>query len=137
MRISINAAIMGARPSGLGIYAANMAREFGRLQNGLVVYTSSAQDLCVTGPQLRMVSSAVRPERGLTGHVAHLLWLETILPASLLKDRARLLLNNVPEEMSTPVVPQVTVVHDLLPLLFPDEYPRQQHFFRYLVPSLL
>lgn len=137
MRIGVNATILGARPSGLGIYAANIVREFGRLRNGLVVYTSSAQDLRGNGLELRKVSSVVRPERGLIGHVARLLWLQTMLPARVWKDRVRVLLNTVPEGMLTPVIPQVTVVHDLLPLVFPDEYPRQQHFFRYLVPSLL
>jgi glycosyltransferase involved in cell wall biosynthesis len=34
-------------------------------------------------------------------------------------------------------VPQVTVVHDLLPLHFPAEYPRQQYYFRSLVPRVL
>ena len=32
---------------------------------------------------------------------------------------------------------QVTVVHDLLPLFFPAEYPRQQYYFRSLVPRVL
>jgi glycosyltransferase involved in cell wall biosynthesis len=34
-------------------------------------------------------------------------------------------------------IPQVTVVHDLLPLFFPAEYPRQQYYFRLLVPRIL
>jgi len=34
-------------------------------------------------------------------------------------------------------VPQVTVVHDLIPLAFPRDYPRQQLYFRRLVPAIL
>ena len=39
--------------------------------------------------------------------------------------------------MNWRVSPQITVVHDLLPLSFPPEYPRQQHYFRHLVPRAL
>lgn len=46
-------------------------------------------------------------------------------------------LNTVPEGIFGSPVPQVTVVHDLLPLLFPAEYPRQQYYFRFLVPRVL
>lgn len=34
-------------------------------------------------------------------------------------------------------ITQATVIHDLLPLRFPPEYPRQQYYFRYLVPRIL
>src|SRR5262247_1352545 len=47
------------------------------------------------------------------------------------------LLNTVPEAVLGSPVPQVTVVHDLLPLFFPGEYPRQQYYFRSLVPRVL
>jgi glycosyltransferase involved in cell wall biosynthesis len=54
-----------------------------------------------------------------------------------LKDRIDILLNTVPEGILAPPVRQVTVVHDLLPLLRPEEYPRQYLYFRFLVPALL
>ncbi len=47
------------------------------------------------------------------------------------------LLNTVPEAILGSRVSQVTVVHDLLPLFFPIEYPRQQYYFRSLVPRVL
>jgi len=47
------------------------------------------------------------------------------------------LLNTVPEAILGCRVPQVTVVHDLLPLFFPAEYPRQQYYFRSFVPRVL
>jgi glycosyltransferase involved in cell wall biosynthesis len=46
-------------------------------------------------------------------------------------------LNTVPEGILGSPIPQVTVVHDLLPLRFPPEYPRQQYYFRILVPRIL
>src|SRR5262249_54063143 len=46
-------------------------------------------------------------------------------------------LNTVPEAILGANIPQITVVHDLLPLFFPAEYPRQQYYFRSFVPRVL
>ena len=52
-------------------------------------------------------------------------------------DRPGVLLNTLPEGVLRCRVPQVTVVHDLIPLAFPRDYPRQQIYFRRLVPAIL
>jgi glycosyltransferase involved in cell wall biosynthesis len=51
--------------------------------------------------------------------------------------RPGVLLNTLPEGVLRCCVPQVTVVHDLIPLAFPRDYPRQQLYFRRLVPAIL
>jgi glycosyltransferase involved in cell wall biosynthesis len=43
----------------------------------------------------------------------------------------------MPEGLFVPPVPQIVTVHDLLPLQYPREYPRQQYYFRYYVPAIL
>jgi glycosyltransferase involved in cell wall biosynthesis len=78
-----------------------------------------------------------RPERGLSGHFARLIWVQTALRVRVRAARLGALLNTVPEAILGSAVPQVTVVHDLLPLFFPAEYPRQQYYFRSLVPRVL
>jgi glycosyltransferase involved in cell wall biosynthesis len=52
-------------------------------------------------------------------------------------EQPSVLLNTLPEGVLRCRVPQVTVVHDLIPLAFPREYPRQQFYFRRLVPAIL
>jgi glycosyltransferase involved in cell wall biosynthesis len=135
--IAVNATILGDGPTGLGLYAANLIRELARLRPGLLVYTSSAAALERAPVVARRVLRAVRPEKGMRGHAMRQLWLQTVLPFRLRRDGAGVLLNAVPEGLLLPVVPQVTVLHDLLPLHYPDEYPRQQHYFRRLVPRVL
>jgi glycosyltransferase involved in cell wall biosynthesis len=49
----------------------------------------------------------------------------------------RALVNTVPEGIVWPTISQMTIVHDLLPLRFSPEYPRQQYYFRHFVPSVL
>ncbi len=136
-RLAVNGSILGDRPTGLGIYTSNLVRELAQLLPNMIVYTSAPDEL-VAGPgQIRRVSPMVRPERRMIGHALRIAWLRTILPARLRREGAGLLLNTVPEGCMTAGIPQVTVVHDLLPLLYPEEYPRQQYYFRWLVRRVL
>ena len=137
LRLGVNASILGVRPSGLGVYTADLVREFDRHWSDGVIYTSSPDGLSADRATLRKVSPMVRPERRPVGNFLRILWLQSVLRARILKDRIHVLLNTVPEGMLAPPVPQVTVVHDLLPLLRPKEYPRQQLYFRFFVPALL
>lgn len=135
--IAINAAIVGQRPTGLGFYALHLISGLAALGEQLVVYTSRP-DL-IAGPLTvaERVSAAMRPERGAWGHLRRLLWVQTGLRARARRANARVLLNLMPEGLLGPGLPQVTTVHDLLPLLYPSEYPRQQYYFRHYVPAVL
>jgi len=135
--IAINASILGDRPSGLGQYAVGLIRALDALRSGLVVHTSYPEPLAGLRATVRRASPLIRPERALRGHAARLLWCQTVLRLRLWRDRPAVLLNTLPEGVLRSPTPQVTVVHDLLPLTFPGEYPRQHYYFRYLVPAIL
>jgi len=135
--IAINAAIVGERPTGLGIYAVSIVHALAALGERLVVYTSRPDLVAAPGVEVRRITAAVTPERGPRGHLARLLWVQTALRRHVARDRAGMLLNLMPEGLLGPALPQVTTVHDLLPLLYPEEYPRHQHYFRRYVPAVL
>ena len=135
--IAVNAAIVGDRPTGLGLYALHLVRELDALGERLVVYTSRPEAVRAPGARVERVPAAVRPERGARGHLARLVWTQTGLRRRIARLRPRLLLNLMPEGLLWPAVPQVTVIHDVLPLRSPEEYPRQQHYFRHYVPAVL
>jgi glycosyltransferase involved in cell wall biosynthesis len=135
--IAVNAAIVGDRPTGLGSYALNLIHELDALGERLVVYTSRPEAVRAPGARVERVPTAVRPEHGARGHLARLVWMQTGLRMRLARLRPRLLLNLMPEGLVRPGVPQVTVVHDVLPLQSPEEYPRQQYYFRHYVPTVL
>lgn len=137
MRIVVNASNVDHVMSGLGVYSVNLIRELNKLHDDLVVYTSCPQVCEVVSAQVRKISGKVQPSRGQEGHFRRIIWTQTSLPLRLLTDRASLFLSPLPEGMLFPCVPQVIVVHDVLPLHFPKEYPRQQYYFRYCVPILL
>jgi glycosyltransferase involved in cell wall biosynthesis len=136
-RIAVNASILGAQPTGLGSYTANLLAALDRFGRDMTVYTSMPESLDLPHARIRAVPAAVRPERSPTGHFFRLLWLQSGFPLRLALDQSRVVLNTVPEGVLTSRIPQVTVVHDLLPLFFPNDYPRQQLYFRRLVPAVL
>jgi len=134
--IAVNAAIVGDRPTGLGLYALNLIRELDALGERLSSIPLT-RDRPGARARVERVPAAVRPERGARGHLARLLWTQLGLRLRVARLRPRLLLNLMPEGLLRSAVPQVTVIHDVLPLREPDEYPRQQHYFRYYVPAVL
>ena len=135
--IGINASIIGESPTGLGLYAINLIRSLDAIRDDLRVYTSCPDAFGGVRAHVLPASSLARPERGLRGHFSRLIWVQTALRVRARSARMSALLNTVPEAILGSRVPQITVVHDLLPLFFPAEYPRQQYYFRSLVPRVL
>jgi glycosyltransferase involved in cell wall biosynthesis len=135
--IAVNAAVVGERPTGLGVYAVNTIQALAARGERLVVYTSRPEAIAAPQADVRRITASVRPERGRLGHLARLLWVQLGLRRRLRQDRPELLLSLMPEGLFAPPVPQVVTVHDLLPLYYPREYPRQQYYFRYYVPAVL
>lgn len=136
-RVGVNASIIGESPTGLGLYAINLIRALDALRDDLRVYTSSPEAVAGIRAPRRPATRLARPERGLRGHFMRLLWVQTALRARAAVDGLDVLVNTVPEAILGTRIPQITVVHDLLPLFFPAEYPRQQYYFRSLVPRVL
>jgi len=137
VKIAINASIVEPFLSGLGIYTVHLTQELAKMHDNVAVYTAFPRLCGVSARDCRAVTWRVQPSYGSLGHLLRLAWLQTALPVRLLADRASVLLSPVPEGLLLPVIPQVLVVHDVLPLRFPAEYPRQQYYFRHLVPAAL
>ena len=137
MRIGVNASIVGENPTGLGLYSVKLIRELDKIRDDLLVYTSFPEALGPLRARIARVPAATRPEHSVLGHFMRLLWLQGALRVGARINRLGMILNTVPEGILRSPVPQVTVVHDLLPLIYPPEYPRQQYYFRFLVPRIL
>jgi glycosyltransferase involved in cell wall biosynthesis len=135
--IAVNASIVGERPTGLGHYSLQLISALDEFGERLIVYTSRPELVAAPRATIHRVSAAMRPERGASGHLRRLFWIQTGLRGRLWRDRPRVLLNLMPEGLLGSSLPQITVVHDLLPLRYQAEYPRQQYYFRHLVPAVL
>jgi glycosyltransferase involved in cell wall biosynthesis len=137
MRIAVNASIVHPVLSGLGVYTVNLLRELARLHDDLVVYTSWPEVLGLNSTRVKRIRWRKRSCRGLATYLRQAVWMHTSLPFQLQADKASVLLSPSPEGTLLPLVPQVVVVHDLIPLRFPEVLPRHFLYFRYFVPSLL
>jgi glycosyltransferase involved in cell wall biosynthesis len=136
-RVGVNASIIGDSPTGLGLYTINLIRALDAVRDDLRIYSSCSAALGSLRARIVPVTRLVRPERGMSGHFMRLIWVQTALRVHARADGIGALLNTVPEAILGSAIPQITVVHDLLPLFFPAEYPRQQYYFRSLVPRVL
>jgi glycosyltransferase involved in cell wall biosynthesis len=135
--VAVNATVVGERPTGLGVYALRVITALDRLGERLTVYTSRPEAMDAPHARMSPVSPATRPERGAVGHLRRLLWTQSGLRLALRTNRPRALLNLGAEGLIGARLPQVTVVHDILPLRYPAEYPRQQPYLRHYVPHVL
>jgi glycosyltransferase involved in cell wall biosynthesis len=132
-RIAVNASVFDRRPSGLGVYAQALAGALHALHSDLVVYTSRPHEM----PCARAIPPWGEPSRGGAGHLWRLFWTQTALPRRLRRDRADVLLNALPEGPTRAPIPQVSVIHDLIPLFYPEESPRQRWYVRSFMPAVL
>lgn len=64
-------------------------------------------------------------------------WAQTALPYRVRRDRADVIFCPMPEGIWFRAVPQVVVVHDLLPLVFPDLFGRLRQYIQYVLPRVL
>lgn len=122
--VVFNGSYLGLRPTGIGNYALNLWRCWQRQAKPVRAYL----------PLEVEVGDAVEPV-GARGHLARLLWNQTALPARLRS--GEVLFNPVPEGPLLGSFAQVTTAHDVIPLVYPEWFPRKQSYFRYLVPACL
>jgi glycosyltransferase involved in cell wall biosynthesis len=137
LSIAVNAALVGDRPTGLATCVLNIVAALERLGERLIVFTSRPGLFKAERADIRAAPAALGLERGAKGHILRLAWTQTVFRARLRATGADVVLNCVPEGVFASPVPQVTVVHDVIPLRYPKEYPRQQPYFRHYVPRVL
>jgi glycosyltransferase involved in cell wall biosynthesis len=137
MGLAVNASIVDSFASGLGLYAINLIKELADVYDDPLVYTSMPQVFPFKGIRLRSIRAALGPAHGKVGHFQRLLWSQLILPKRLSRDGAKILFSPIPEGPIACPVPTVLVVHDLIPLKFPHDYPLQWQYFRWFVRPLL
>jgi glycosyltransferase involved in cell wall biosynthesis len=129
----------GTGIGGLNRYTDEVVRELlaGGQGGDAVVYTG-AQALHARFPDaVRAVVPPHYARSDFVGNSLRLAWHQLVLPRLARRDEVGVFYSPVPEGMLRPVCPQVITVHDLLPLRYPEVYPRLRHYFRAVVPRLV
>jgi glycosyltransferase involved in cell wall biosynthesis len=138
--VVVNATSIGDRPGGIGVYGINLVRALARTEGELdfsVVLNEAARPHFrdVRWPphvEVRWVSGSLSPDHGSLGHLRRWLYANRLA-----------LQRNAPvfaaSQIEAALVgrPGVVMVHDLIPLRYPQWHPRQHFFFRHLLGPAL
>ena len=124
----INATHIGKKLDGIGRFSLKIAKYFiGKhkvIINENAVIHFNNDEL----KKLTVVNGNISPDYGFKGHLKRLIFTNT------LKGN---ILNLSQLEVSFWNKNQVVVVHDIIPLLFPEYHKKQYHFFKYVLPYVL
>lgn len=137
MSLAVNASIVDPFVSGLGVYTIQLVKELEKIRQDLMVYTSFPEAFRFTSAKGKQVCMPMGPSFGKKGHLARLIWTQTVWPVRLLKDNISRVFSPIPECVLGIGLPQTVVVHDLIPLKFPKDYLFQNWYFRWYVAPLL
>jgi len=124
----INATHIGERLDGIGRFSLKIAKFF--LNTHRVIINENAQ-IHFSKDELKkliIVSKKISPDYGFKAHLLRLMY------TNKLKGN---IFNLSQLEISLWNKNQIIVVHDIIPLLFPEYHKKQYHFFKYILPYVL
>lgn len=136
MRIGVNASFMVARYSGIATFTETLV-ECLRGDHAVVVYSADPRFDDLQGVVVRRSPASLQIGSGGASSLKRLLWMQTTLSKWLVADDVDLFFSPSVEALLRPPVPQTIVVHDLLPLFYREENPRQYYYYKYILPMVL
>lgn len=129
----INASLVGKEPTGLGIYSYNITKTLLSLDKSFIAFTQNDDILRLFPLNAKKVNLG-KKQKGTFWHIRRIAWLHFILSRNLKSDD--ILYSPIPEG---PLFfkNQIITIHDILPIRFPEYYPKMKYYFRYFLPFLL
>ncbi|GAB5548588.1 MAG: glycosyltransferase family 1 protein [Sandaracinaceae bacterium] len=130
------------QPAGLGTYVREMGRRIIERADDVLLYTETPDFVPTSWDRSKLSIRPIPTGRiaaPLARTVARQLWLNTVLPLELRRRKVGALLVPYHDGMIRPSVPQVSVVHDLTPLVVPSQYfhPLLAAHLRWVLPRIL
>ncbi|MEM2695914.1 MAG: glycosyltransferase family 1 protein [Thermoproteota archaeon] len=140
--ILFNATFIHENPTGLGVYTYQLLKNILKLDINIVLTTyTNSTTLLREGlpPNIIPAPNFLKPGGGFLKNLARIVWLQLSLPHHIRRRGLKVIYSPVPEGIFLPPkgLRQVITVHDLLPILFWEEYPRIRYYMKYLLPVLL
>jgi glycosyltransferase involved in cell wall biosynthesis len=127
-------------PTGLAVYTRELVSRLICDQDHAlsIVYTNSAVLRQLAGTKSVGIPESIVPPHHLSS-IKRVIWLSTIFPRLLGKHDVDTIYNTVPEGLvwCDSRLQQVITVHDLLPLRYPEHYPRLSYYFRFVLPMVI
>ncbi|MGB0561244.1 MAG: glycosyltransferase family 4 protein [Spirulinaceae cyanobacterium] len=129
--VLVNLSYLSDKPTGISTYAQNVYPYLKPLNPILLAREP------VEGYRCHRIPGFMTPEQGLWGHFSRLLWTQFRLPGLSRRLRSRLLFSPLPEAPIYSYSRYVIMVHDLIPLRFPQGLGPVSYYHRYLLPRVV
>jgi len=127
-------------PTGLAVYTRELVSRLVTRPGGgqSIVYSNSEVLRQLPGMRFAGVPAGIVPPHRLSG-VKRVVWLNTVFPILLRQREVGVIYNTVPEGLvlRDGQARQVITIHDLLPLRYPEHYPKLHYYFRFMLPMVI
>ena len=130
-KILINLSIVFSQPTGISNYATNLFPSLKKLEPTLLAAQKYVGFNCYSVP------ANLTPAQGTKGHFNRLLWTQLQLPKIYQKLKSQLLFSPIPEAPLYGNCRYIVMVHDLIPIRFPNKFSPLTAYFRYYIPPVL
>jgi glycosyltransferase involved in cell wall biosynthesis len=140
--LAINATLAyeAGSPTGLAVYTRELVSRLmsEKSDSPSIVYTNSEVLRGFAGTRSVGVPASIVPPHRLSS-IKRVIWLSTAFPRALHRRGVDTVYCTVPEGLALHdnVLRQVITIHDLLPLRYPQHYPKQRYYFRYVLPMVI
>lgn len=138
MRVGIDATFIGTEnPTGLAVYTRNIVNELVKIHDDVVLWTTAETGFNLHNERIRDVLREFA-FLGQNRFMIRPLWMELFLPGQLRREGIDVLYSTVPGGMMNCSVPHVVTVHDLTPIVFPEDHPWSVRWnYRKRLPKIL
>lgn len=137
MRIGVNAIFVNSRHNGTTTFLDGVLPSLISMGHEIVMYSSSERYAGVQAVELRKTPRSLCVGEGASAGLQRFIWMNSRLRRRLKDDGVDVFFSPNVEGMLSCPVPQIVTVHDLIPLMYPEECPRQHHYYKWLLPKVL
>jgi len=132
--ITINATHIGRKLDGIGRFSLYIVKHFLKKGNFKIVLNSDAlyhitsEEVILKNKNIKILPKILSPNKGLKAHILRLIY------SNFLKGTV---FNLSQLEISFWNKNQIVVVHDIIPLIFPEYHRKQYFFYKKILPRIL
>ncbi|MGB8887471.1 MAG: glycosyltransferase family 1 protein [Candidatus Korobacteraceae bacterium] len=137
MRIGVNATAFGNRYTGIGLFTEFLIDGLCATDHEVFVYCSEEAIEELGAMTFRRTPASLSFGAGRLANLRRFAWLQSSFPSLLKRDGVQLLISPSVEGLLWPKLPQIVTVHDLMPLRYIEENPRQYYYYRYVLSRVL
>ena len=134
----VNLSFLFSQPTGIATYATNLLPHLKPLNPTLLISSAMAESLLeVDGFSCHPIPDNLSPAQGSKGHLQRLLWTQFQVPSISRQEQANLFFSPIPEAPLYSKCRSVVMMHDIIPLRFPNRFSPLTPYYRYYIPQVL